>query len=69
VDRDIERSITFGHGVHICLGQYLARVEMRIFFEELLPRLDWVEIDGEPRRSTSFFIGGPKSLPVRFKMH
>jgi cytochrome P450 len=69
VDRDIERSITFGHGVHICLGQHLARVEMRIFFEELLPRLDSIEIDGEPRRSTSFFIGGPKSLPVRFKMN
>jgi cytochrome P450 len=69
VDRDIERAITFGHGVHICLGQHLARVEMRIFFEELLPRLDSIEIDGEPRRSTSFFIGGPKSLPVRFKMN
>jgi cytochrome P450 len=68
VDRDTERTITFGHGVHICLGQHLARVEMRIFFEELLSRLDSIEIDGEPRRSTSFFIGGPKSLPVRFKM-
>lgn len=69
LDRDTERSITFGHGVHICLGQHLARLEMRIFYEELLPRLDWIELDGEPQRSTSFFIGGPKSLPVRFKMN
>jgi cytochrome P450 len=69
LDRDTERSIVFGHGVHICLGQHLARLEMRIFFEELLPRLDWIELDGEPQRSTSFFIGGPKTLPVRFKMH
>ena len=68
VDRDTARTIVFGHGVHICLGQHLARLEMRIFFEELLPRLDWIEIDGEPQRSTSFFIGGPKSLPVRYSM-
>jgi cytochrome P450 len=69
LDRDASRNTTFGYGVHACLGQHLARLEMRIFFEELLARLAWIEIAGKPRRSASIFIGGPKSLPVRFKMN
>jgi cytochrome P450 len=67
--RNTSRSALFGQGVHACLGQHLARLEMRIFFEELLGRLAWVEIAGRPRRSASIFIGGPKSLPIRFKMN
>jgi cytochrome P450 len=69
LDRDPSRSTIFGLGVHACLGQHLARLEMRIFFEELLNRLEWIEISGTPRRSSSIFIGGPKSLPIRFKMN
>jgi cytochrome P450 len=42
---------------------------MRIFFEELLRRLASVELAGQPRRSASIFIGGPKTLPLRFKMN
>jgi cytochrome P450 len=67
--RNRSRSALFGQGVHTCLGQHLARLEMRIFFEELLARLASVEIAGAPRRSASIFIGGPKTLPIRFKMH
>jgi cytochrome P450 len=69
LDRDASRNTTFGYGVHACLGQHLARLEMRVFFEELVSRLAWIEIAGAPRRSASIFIGGPKSLPVRFKMN
>jgi len=69
LDRDPSGNMTFGHGVHACLGQHLARLEMRIFFEELLGRLAWIEIAGKPRRSASVFVGGPKTLPVRFKMN
>ena len=58
--RNTSRSALFGQGVHTCLGQHLARLEMRIFFEELLARLASVEIAGAPRRSASIFIGGPK---------
>ncbi len=68
VDRGWSRNVAFGHGVHACLGQHLARLEMRIFFEELLARLEWIEMAGTPRRSASLYVGGPKSLPVRFKM-
>jgi cytochrome P450 len=68
LDRDTPGAL-FGQGVHTCLGQHLARLEIRIFFEELLCRLESVEIVGRPRRSASIFIGGPKSLPIRFKMN
>jgi cytochrome P450 len=68
LDRDTPGGALFGQGVHTCLGQHLARLEIRIFFEELLSRLESVEVVGRPRRSASIFIGGPKSLPIRFKM-
>jgi cytochrome P450 len=41
---------------------------MRILFEELLPRLEWVELDGEPAMSQAVFVNGPKRLPIRFGM-
>lgn len=68
VDRDPVRNLAFGYGAHVCLGQHLARLEMRIFFEELVGRLAWIELAGVPRRSASVFVGGPKTLPVRFAM-
>jgi len=67
-DRKPNRHIAFGYGAHLCLGQYLARMEMRILFEELLPRLDWVELDGDPAMSKATFVNGPKRLPIRFGM-
>jgi cytochrome P450 len=68
VDRDASRHIAFGTGAHACLGQHLARLEMRILFEELIPRLNALELAGEPKRSASTFVGGPKTLPVRFAL-
>jgi cytochrome P450 len=67
--RSASSSGVFGQGAHACLGRHLARLEMRIFFEELLGRLEWIELAGKPRRSASIFIGGPKSLPIRFGMN
>jgi len=66
IDPERGRNLAFGYGLHVCLGQHLARLEMRIFFEELLARLAWIELGGVPRRSASVFVGGPRTLPVRF---
>jgi cytochrome P450 len=68
-DRKPARHISFGSGAHFCLGQHLAKLEMRILFEELLPRLKFLELDGEPRQTQSWFVNGPKYLPIRFEMH
>jgi cytochrome P450 len=69
LDRASSGNALFGLGVHTCLGQHLARLEMRIFFEELLSRLASVEIAGRPQRSASIFIGGPKTLPLHYEMN
>ena len=39
---------------------------MAAFYRALLRRLDWVELDGEPRYSQSLFVGGLKTLPIRY---
>jgi len=68
IDRSPNRHLAFGNGVHSCLGQHLARLEMRVLFEELLPKLETVELTGEPKRSCSTFVSGPKTLPMRFTL-
>jgi cytochrome P450 len=58
--------MTFGPGgVHFCLGAHLARLEVRIVFEELVPRLRHVELTGRPDRLRSNFFNGIKRLPIR----
>lgn len=69
VARSPNKHVAFGYGAHVCLGQHLARMEMRIFWEELLPRLESIELDGTPTRTAASFVCGPKSVPVRFKMN
>lgn len=66
-DREKNQQIAFGFGAHVCLGQHLARMEMRIFMEELLPRLKKLELAGDPARVESVFVGGLKRLPIRFE--
>jgi len=66
-DRKPNKQLAFGYGAHLCLGQHLAKMEMRILYEELLPRLQSVELAGEPRMSEALFVNGLKRLPIRFK--
>ena len=68
VDRSPNKHVAFGYGAHVCLGQHLARMEMRLLWEELLPRLHSVELAGKPSRTQANFVSGPKTVPIRFKM-
>ena len=69
-DFDVTREnidhVTFGKGSpHLCLGNNLARMEIRLMFEELIPRLKTIELNGEVRRVRSNFVNGIKTLPVK----
>ena len=66
VGRDNRNQLAFGYGGHMCLGQHLAILEVEIFFRELLSRLDWIEFGGEPEGVQAIFVGGLKSMPVRY---
>lgn len=57
--------MTFGKGAHACLGAQLARLEIRIMFETLLPRLGSIEQAGDIVRVRSNFVNGIKKFPVR----
>jgi cytochrome P450 len=64
-DRSPNDHVAFGlHSPHLCLGAHLARLEVRVLFEELAARWSIVELAGEPERLRSNFIGGIKSLPI-----
>ncbi|MBO6754510.1 MULTISPECIES: cytochrome P450 [Spongiibacter] len=57
---------SFGIGEHFCLGMNLARMELKVIFEELIPRLRNPEFAGEVRYMRSFFINTIKAMPIRF---
>ncbi len=67
VDRSPNKLISFGHGGHMCLGMHLARLEMQAIYEELFSRVKSMELAGEPSFIKANFVGGPKSIPVRYK--
>ncbi|WP_242882415.1 cytochrome P450 [Actinomadura litoris] len=68
VGRDPNKHLAFGFGVHYCLGAALARIEVRAFFEELVPRLGSIELAGTPESIATTFVGGLKRLPVRYSL-
>jgi cytochrome P450 len=65
IRRNPNRHLTFGFAEHFCLGAHLARLEARVFFEELLPAFPNIELAGEPVRLRSNFTNGYRELPVR----
>jgi len=66
--RDPNPHMAFGSGgPHVCLGAHLARLEVRVMFEELLPRLADIELVGPVVRLRSNFINGVKHMPVRVR--
>ncbi|WP_445164486.1 cytochrome P450 [Mycobacterium sp. Dal123C01] len=68
VGRDPNKHLSFGYGVHFCMGAALARMEITSFFNELLPRLKSIELAGKPELTATTFTGGLKHLPIRFQL-
>ncbi len=66
VAREPNEHIAFGIGQHSCLGLNLARLEIRVMFEEILARMPDIELDGPVRRLRSNFINGVKQIPVTY---
>ena len=57
-----------GSAEHYCLGAHLARMEVRALFKELLGRIEHIELAGPPTWIEAYFVEGPKSIPVTYRM-
>jgi cytochrome P450 len=57
--------MSFGFGIHRCVGMRLAELQLKIIWEEILKRFAHIEVVGEPKRVYSSFIRGYEELPVR----
>ncbi len=68
IRRHPNEHVAFGVGHHFCLGAWLARLEVRVTLEELLPRLADIELIGPVERLRSNFIRGIKHMPVRVSL-
>lgn len=68
VGREPNKHNAFGYGVHFCLGAALARMEVNSFFSELVPRLDSIELTGDPAHMATIFVGGLKHLPITYSL-
>ncbi len=60
-----ERHLSFGYGIHFCMGSRLAELQLRILWEEILQRFERIDVVDEPERTLSSFINGYTKLPVQ----
>jgi len=66
IERDnADRHLSFGYGVHFCMGSRLAELQLRILWEEILERFERVETQAEPERVFSSFVKGYATLPTK----
>ncbi len=66
IDRARPRQhLSFGFGIHRCVGNRLAEMQLRVVWEEILKRFDRIEVMAEPRRVRSSFVKGYETLQVR----
>ena len=66
IDRKNPRHhLSFGFGIHRCMGNRLAEMQLRVLWEEIMQRFDFVEVVGEVQRTPSVFVKGYTDLPVR----
>jgi cytochrome P450 len=68
ITRKPNRHLAFGTGPHQCLGLLLARLEMRIFFQQLIPRIESMELIDEPERLQASFVHGLTHMNIRYKL-
>ncbi|MGI9261880.1 MAG: cytochrome P450 [Woeseiaceae bacterium] len=68
VDRRPNKHLAFGGGPHACIGQLLARIEMKALFAELIPRIQHVELDGKMEYIRAYWVTGLKKLPIRYTL-
>jgi cytochrome P450 len=65
IDRHPNKHIAFGYGPHMCIGMHLAKQELRIMTEELLPKIESIELTGPTKVIQTTFVGGLKNMPVK----
>jgi cytochrome P450 len=66
IDRPKARQhLAFGFGIHRCMGNRLAEMQLRVVWEEIMKRFHMVEVVGEPERTLSCFVKGYTHLPVK----
>jgi cytochrome P450 len=61
----VRQHLSFGFGIHRCVGNRLAELQLKVIWEEILKRFPKIEVIGEPRRVYSSFVKGYEHLPVR----
>lgn len=70
IDRKNARQhVSFGFGLHRCMGNRLAEMQLRVLWEEIHKRFHMIEVVGQPQRTLSNFIKGYTHLPVRLHAH
>ena len=66
IDREnADRQLSFGYGIHFCMGSRVAELQLRVLWEELLKRFETIEVLAEPERVFSSFVHGYASMPVK----
>ncbi len=68
IRRTPNRHLSFGHGLHRCLGTWLARAEFTVMMEELLTTFTDIERAGEAEKLRSIWVGGMKSVPISYRV-
>jgi len=65
IDRpNVRKHLAFGFGIHRCMGNRLAELQLKVLWEEILKRFDRIEVAGDVERSVSTFVHGYTALPV-----
>lgn len=68
LDRDPNPHLGFGVGEHFCLGAHLARLDLKVFWRQFAERVESIELSSPPQLLHASFVGGPKHIPVRYRI-